>query len=74
VKLIDRNHAEIGRLTLVRARATEFVESDACQIRAGDGRAVEIIEVQPEGKKPMPLAAYRNGHRWEIGLRLESIV
>jgi methionyl-tRNA formyltransferase len=34
--------------------------------------ALDIVEVQPEGKRPMPLSAFRNGHRWEAGMRLES--
>ncbi len=40
---------------------------------AGDGRAVEILELQPEGKRPMTLAAFRNGHPWEEGMRLEAV-
>jgi len=34
---------------------------------------VEIVEVQPEGKRPMTLGAYRNGHAWEPGMRVESL-
>lgn len=44
------------------------------RIGAGDGRGVEILELKPEGKRVMPLLAYRNGHRWEVGMRVESIV
>ena len=42
-------------------------------IACGDG-AIEILELQPEGKRPMSLAAYKNGRPWTAGLRLESIV
>ena len=35
--------------------------------------AVEIVELQPAGKRPMPLDAYRNGHRWDAGTRLEPV-
>jgi methionyl-tRNA formyltransferase len=35
--------------------------------------ALEILELQPEGKRAMSLSAYRNGHPWEPGMRLESI-
>ena len=42
-------------------------------VTTGDGE-LEILEIQPEGKRPMPLAAYRNGHRWDAGMRLESLV
>ena len=30
-------------------------------------RGVEIVEVQPDGRTPMPLADYRRGHRWVPG-------
>jgi len=41
-------------------------------VGAGDGsQAVEILEVQPQGTRPMPLPAYRNGKPWESGMRLE---
>jgi methionyl-tRNA formyltransferase len=80
-QLLDGDRS-IDRITLVRAR-TGRAEGPPCRrapgvialdgtINTGDG-ALQIIEVQPEGKRPMPLAAYRNGHRWEAGLRLESI-
>jgi methionyl-tRNA formyltransferase len=35
--------------------------------------SLEIVELQPDGKKPMTLAAYRNGKKWDEGMRLESI-
>ena len=71
---------EVSRVTLVRARVAqaqphaarpgEILPSGA--VGAGAG-AVEVVELQPEGKRPMPLAAYRNGHRWDAGMRLESV-
>ena len=72
----------IDRITLVRARSGR-AEGPPCRripgsimldgkIATGDG-VLEIVEVQPEGKRPMPLVAYRNGHRWDAGMRLESI-
>ena len=77
VQLIDGDR-EIARLTLVRARS--ITSGGACpaeilptgQISAGDG-AVEVIELQPEGKRPMPLRDFRNGHPWHAGMRLESV-
>ena len=42
-------------------------------ITCGSGE-IEIIELQPEGKLPMPLAAYRNGHAWPAGSTIESVV
>ncbi|HEX2971871.1 MAG TPA: methionyl-tRNA formyltransferase [Tepidisphaeraceae bacterium] len=80
VRIIDATGKERSRLTLVRARPAEAtaaapgsVVNAAGHVAAGDRQAIEIVEVQPEGKRPMSLAAYRNGHPWEIGMRLESL-
>src|SRR5207248_8123234 len=72
-----RDGQEVGRVTLVRARARERSGRDGLisedgSVGAGVG-SVEIIEVQPEGKKVMTLAAYRNGHLWEPGMQVESL-
>jgi methionyl-tRNA formyltransferase len=89
VRLLDENNAEKDSLTLVRARAVASrsvhgSESTLGQILAdgticaGDaatcGFTVEIHEVQPQGKRSMPLADYRRGHAWSSGMRLESIL
>lgn len=42
------------------------------RIAAGGG-SVELVEVQPDGKRPMPLADYRRGHAWSPGMRLEGV-
>jgi methionyl-tRNA formyltransferase len=78
VRLLDEMGTERNRLTLVRARTAESVGEPGRiladgSIGAGDGRSVEIVEVQPEGKRPMGLTAYRNGHLWQTGMRVESI-
>ena len=59
----------------------EIMVSGTVQAGGGGGRAggdagsvLDIVEVQPEGKRPMPLADYRRGHRWHAGLRLASVV
>lgn len=39
-------------------------------IQAGDGRAIRLIEVQPEGRKPMSGAAFLRGHKLDIGMRV----
>ena len=72
-----RDGQEVGRVTFVRARAKENRGRDGeiledGSVGAGVG-SVEIVEVQPEGKRPMSLAAYRNGHLWEAGMRVESL-
>ena len=42
------------------------------KICCGQG-AVEILDIQPESKRPMSLADFRNGRPWCPGMRLESI-
>jgi methionyl-tRNA formyltransferase len=64
----------------VRARATPDDDdrwmpgeiTSAGTIRAGRG-TIELLECQPDGGKPMPIKAYQRGHRWQAGLRLQSI-
>lgn len=81
VKLCDAEGREVGRLRLVRARPVPDDEGSRWTpgeimasgfVQTGEG-AMEIVECQPEGKRPMSLADYRRGHRWHAGLRLESI-
>ena len=81
VKLCDAEGGEVGRLRLVRARAISHDEGSRWApgeimttgvVQTGGG-ALEVVECQPEGKRPMPLADYRRGHRWQAGLRLESV-
>ena len=82
VKICDAEGGEVGRVRLVRARvaggdegprwAPGEVMASGC-VHTGGG-ALEVVECQPEGKRPMPLADYRRGHRWHAGLRLESVV
>jgi methionyl-tRNA formyltransferase len=77
VRLIDPSDKELARLTLVRARPIPLSGSLPGQINesavAAAVGSVEILEIQPEGKRPMPLTAYRNGHPWPQGARLESL-
>ena len=83
VKIVDpTTQKELDRLTLVRARAlvqtrarpaTAIGYITADQAVATSDGAVEILELQPEGKRPMPLSAYTNGHPWPEGARLESL-
>ncbi len=51
-----------------------FPPGSPARIGTGDDFGVEILELQPEGKRIMPLSAYRNGHRWESGMRIQSIL
>lgn len=81
VRLCDAEGTELARLRLVRARAwpagddTRWLPGEitaAGTVQAGDG-TIELVEVQPEGGKPMPIDAYKRGHRWQAGLRLPSV-
>jgi methionyl-tRNA formyltransferase len=51
-----------------------FPPGSAPRIGTGDDFGVEVLELQPEGKRVMPLSAYCNGHRWESGMRIQSII
>ncbi|MBC7784244.1 MAG: hypothetical protein H7144_10420, partial [Burkholderiales bacterium] len=80
VRLIDEHESETARVTLVRARVIERprdgfagIIDDLGHIGAADAM-VEIVELQPEGKRPMSLKEFCNGHRWTAEMRLESIL
>jgi methionyl-tRNA formyltransferase len=79
VALLDESANRLDRLTLVRARpaapapaASAGSITETGSIAAAHG-TVEIVELHPEGKRPMPLASYQNGHPWRPGLRLEPL-
>ncbi len=68
-------------LKLLRARAAPphtaapggpagvVIEADERLVLGAGGGAVEILEVQPEGGRPMSAAAFRQGHRIQPGDR-----
>ena len=71
------------RLIVLRTRLTStsgqglagtVIATDGGGIRvvAGDGHVVEITEVQPEGKRPMPATAFVAGRRLAAGTVLAS--
>jgi len=79
VRLLDETGKGLSRVTLVRARALPGASADPGSIDAGGlvrcgDAALQIVELQPEGKRPMSLDAFRNGHRWDSGIRLESLL
>jgi methionyl-tRNA formyltransferase len=78
VRVLDGNQ-ELGTCTLIRARpggpgAGEPGTVTGDGVVAGDGRAVVVMELQPEGRRPMPLADYRRGRPWRDGMRVVSVV
>ncbi|MCS7033697.1 MAG: methionyl-tRNA formyltransferase, partial [Phycisphaerae bacterium] len=52
------------------ARPGEILPNGA--IAAGAGQVI-VLDLQPEGGKPMSLEAFRHGHPWLAGMQLESI-
>ena len=79
VAIINPTTGDSNRATVVRARAlpsTSNLPLGAITpdhaVSTGSGM-LEVIEIQPEGKRPMPLTAYRNGHPWSPPLRLEPV-
>jgi methionyl-tRNA formyltransferase len=80
VRLVESNETIAGRLTLLRAQVVNAGSNEppghlneTGTIAAGDGQTIQILDVQPEGKRPMSLTDYRRGNPWPAGSRLESI-
>ncbi len=79
VRLLESHGKEVARLTLLRARVTQpRAEKPGDlgyegQVGTGNFTAIEVLEIQPEGKRPMSLADFKNGRGWGLGMRLESI-
>jgi methionyl-tRNA formyltransferase len=79
VRLLHADGNEVVKLTLVscianRAKGPESpstIREDG-GIATGDG-GLSVHLLQPEGKQPMPLKDFRNGHPWSAGMRVESI-
>jgi len=80
VRVLDAGGVERARLTLVRARA---VEGEGPRRQPGEITtegaiacaygAIDLIEIQPDDKRSMPLSDYRRGNPWTAGMKLESI-
>jgi len=80
VKVCDAAGTALEELRLVRARPVASDETERWApgevmsdgtVATGSG-ALDIVECQPDGGRPMPLADYRRGHRWHAGLQLQS--
>jgi len=78
-RLIRLGHAwttrQGKRLQILRARLAGSVGGepgtiDGLLVTCGDGGAVELVEVKPEGKGAQPAKAWRNGAHLELGERL----
>lgn len=75
-------HLRGQRFNIWKCRAVEvetpatggalFTHGRRLYVSCGGGSALELIEVQPEGKKPMEAAAFLNGFRLQPGETLQS--
>lgn len=78
VRLVGQDGVDIARLTLLCALALPEVDRGipgtifrTGAIMTGDG-LVEVRQLQPEGKRPMTVKDFSNGHPWSAGMSLES--
>jgi methionyl-tRNA formyltransferase len=76
-RLVEEGGQVVQHLTLARARACPAVGESRVghvawngAITTGDG-ALELVEVQPANGRVMSFDAYRNGHPWKPGMRVE---
>jgi methionyl-tRNA formyltransferase len=76
VQLIDRDGNPSVTVTLARARMHAPTSSASAGTIDAHGHVVtgngtlEIVELQPQGKRPMRLTDFRNGHPWAQGMKL----
>jgi methionyl-tRNA formyltransferase len=83
VELVDATGKSRGVVTILKCQATDSRAShgaDACgraladrSIACGTG-SIELITLQPQGKKPMDLQAFANGYGLAAGAWLKSVV
>lgn len=79
-ELVSPDGQVLRKLTLLRARplAAHFpllpgTLTPAGTVSTGQG-TLDVLDLQPEGARPMPIAAYRNGHPWPAGATLRPIL
>jgi methionyl-tRNA formyltransferase len=79
VRLMDGDHV-VATVTLIRAKPGgarsaigpgSIIEDGS--ILAGDGETVVVLEIQPEGKRPMRLEEFRNGRPWHAGMHVAPV-
>lgn len=79
VRLVEATEQR-DEITLLRARPAAGAAGTAPGkiaaaglVTCGDGSLLEVLELQPRGRRRMTLQAYRNGHPWRQGMRLEPV-
>ncbi|HEV7301184.1 MAG TPA: methionyl-tRNA formyltransferase [Tepidisphaeraceae bacterium] len=80
VQLTTRDGQPGATVTLVRALPHASATTSAPgnidgrgHITTADG-TIEIVELQPQGKRPMKLAEFRNGYAWEAGMTVTATI
>jgi methionyl-tRNA formyltransferase len=77
ISVINSQVQPRARVTLVRACHHDAQgipgHIDAAGLVGCGQGSLEILELQPDGKRPMSLAAFRNGHPWDAGSILEPL-
>jgi methionyl-tRNA formyltransferase len=67
---LDGRRLKVWRASVVpgdgAAGTIAAIEPDGIDVQTGDAR-LRLIEVQPEGKRPMPADAFARGHRLAVG-------
>ena len=77
VQMKDSARKVLSKFSILRARPIDGGNgipgqiNSAGQIGTGQG-VVEVLDLQPEGKKPMKVGDYRRGNAWPSGATLES--
>lgn len=71
---------QADEITLLRARPAALRAegipgelNERGEVVCSGGTAMEVLELQSRGRRRLALADYRNGHRWEAGMRLASV-
>ena len=68
--LIHRT-AITGQATEAPAGTIVSAEGEALAVATGDG-VIRIVQIQPEGRRPMTAREFLSGHRTTTGTRLPS--
>ncbi len=75
-RLVIHRTLLVGPSSLQRPQPAEpgtilVAQGDTLRVATGDG-AIDVLEIQPEGRRPMPVRAFLAGHPLSVGSRLDS--
>jgi methionyl-tRNA formyltransferase len=69
-RYVLRRTAPLPETTTLPAGAVVRAERDAFVVACGNGTTLAILEIQPEGRRPMSAREFLAGHRPRAGDRL----